>query len=157
LEFIQASDRHRNDPDGLYIPMGNSPCSLQVPRFSSSILVHNPMLAGIGPAERSESSISISINSVRFPISSGSWPTTPVNQLIELNTVTSYINITLPSLQAIPAVLQQAVEEIDEIPEFSISQSVAARAIFKIEQRMNIRKPVLRIGRGRVTKGTSIR
>jgi hypothetical protein len=53
---------------------------------------------------------------------------------MELNKENSYISVTLPSTQTMPEVLvQQAVEEIDEIPEFSISQSVAARAIVRSE------------------------
>jgi hypothetical protein len=48
-----------------------------------------------------------------------------------------------------PAVsVQQAVEEIDEIPELSISQSVAESAIVRSEHRMITMNPVLRIGRG---------
>jgi hypothetical protein len=50
-----------------------------------------------------------------------------------------------------PAVsVQQAVEEIEEIPELSISQSVAARAIVTSEHTMKTMNPVLRIVRGRV-------
>jgi hypothetical protein len=69
--------------------------------------------------------------------------------LMVLNTGNSYISFTLPLMQTIPAVsVQQAVEEIDEIPEFSISQSVAARAKVKNEHRMKIMRPVLCIWRG---------
>jgi hypothetical protein len=58
--------------------------------------------------------------------------------------------VTLPFTQVMPAVsVQHAVEEIDEIPEFSISQSVAARAIVRSEHRMNTIYPVLRVGRVR--------
>jgi hypothetical protein len=58
---------------------------------------------------------------------------TPKNKRVK-NTFSSYISVTLSFTQTIPAVsAQQAVEEIDEIPEFSISQSVAARAIVRSE------------------------
>jgi hypothetical protein len=67
--------------------------------------------------------------------------------LIELNTDKSYISVTLSLTQTIAAVLvQQALEEIDEIPEFSISQSVAAMVAVRSEHRMNTRKPVLIFG-----------
>jgi hypothetical protein len=39
------------------------------------------------------------------------------------------------------------VEEIDDIPEFSISQSVAANVVVKIEYKTNTINPVLRFGR----------
>jgi hypothetical protein len=109
------------------------------------------MLSGTGPAERSESSILISINSVICPISNGNLPLTLISKLIELNTTYSYIFVTLPFLHDIPLVSeQQAVEEIDDIPELSIPQSVAARAIVRNEHRLNIMYPILCIGRGRV-------
>jgi 5,10-methylenetetrahydrofolate reductase len=107
------------------------------------------MLSGTGPAERSELTISILINSVICPISSGNLPATRFNVLKKLNTMNSYISITLSFIQTIPDVsVQQAVEEIDEIPELSISQSVAERVAVRSEHRMNTMKPVLYIGRG---------
>jgi hypothetical protein len=78
--------------------------------------------------------------------------------LIELKASSSYISVTLSFTQIIgfsqsPTTqnfsVQHAVEEIDEIPEFSISQSVAARAKVRIEHRMTTMYPVLRDGRGR--------
>jgi hypothetical protein len=57
---------------------------------------------------------------------------------MELNKEISYISVTLPSTQTMPEIsAQQAVEEIDEIPEFSISQSVAASETVRSEQIMN--------------------
>jgi hypothetical protein len=44
--------------------------------------------------------------------------------------------------------VQHAVEEIDEIPEFNISQSVAAKIVVKREHIMTDLKPVLRIVNG---------
>jgi hypothetical protein len=66
------------------------------------------------------------------------------------NTVFTYISVTLSFTQTIPVVsVQQAVEEINEIPEFSISQSVSARAIVRSENIMNTMIPDLRVGRVR--------
>jgi hypothetical protein len=64
--------------------------------------------------------------------------------------VGSYISVTLLCTQTMPEVLvQQAVEEIDVIPEFNISQSLAARFIVRREHRMNTIYPVLRFVGGR--------
>jgi hypothetical protein len=50
----------------------------------------------------------------------------PIN-LFKLVIAIANISVTLPSAQVIPAVaVQQSVDDIDGIPEFSISQSVAA-------------------------------
>jgi hypothetical protein len=43
--------------------------------------------------------------------------------------------------------VQQAVEEINDIPELSISQSVAAIVAVKSEHKMRTMNPVLRIGK----------
>jgi hypothetical protein len=66
--------------------------------------------------------------------------------------------VTLPFTQTIPDVsVQHAVEEIDDIPELSISQSVAARAIVRSEHRMNTMNPFLRIERGRIPWAKSMK
>jgi hypothetical protein len=71
------------------------------------------------------------INSVRLPISTGNSPTTSVISLNrEQLSDQSYISVTLPSTQVISLVsVQHAVGEIEGIPEFSISQSVAANVV----------------------------
>jgi hypothetical protein len=53
--------------------------------------------------------------------------------------------------------VQHAVEEIDDIPEFSISQSVAARAIVKSTHNMNNMKPFFRFGLRRVPWALSVK
>jgi mannose/fructose/N-acetylgalactosamine-specific phosphotransferase system component IID len=54
------------------------------------------------------------------------------------------MSTTLPFTQTIPAVsVQQDVEEIEEIPEFNISQSVAAKVTVMIDKIMIKVYPVL--------------
>jgi hypothetical protein len=109
------------------------------------------MLSGTGPEERSEVKISNLVNSVICPVSSVKWPTTLIIPLIELKTKNSYISVTLPLTQTIPGVsVQHAVEEINGMPEFSISQSVAARAILRSENRITNKNPFMCIGRVKV-------
>jgi hypothetical protein len=73
--------------------------------------------------------------------------------LKELKGEKSYIFVTLPFTQDIPAVsVQHAVEEIAGMPEFSISQSVAAKAIVKSAHKRNTMNPVLGFARGRETR-----
>jgi hypothetical protein len=53
--------------------------------------------------------------------------------------------------------VQQAVEEIDGIPEFNISQSVAARTVVRSEHIMNTMNPVLLIVRGRAVSTDKVK